>query len=76
MRKVHACMKRDWFTCHDCLNLTFKGFEPYCRRNERAINWNLRGFGCGEYATADEIRDPIWLRISGHGHTSLRRIMR
>lgn len=31
----------------------------------------LRGFGCGEYATADE-----WLRISRHGHTSLRRIMR
>ena len=48
MRKVHAFMKRDWFTCHDCLNLTFKGFEPYCRRNERTINWNLRGFGCGE----------------------------
>ena len=76
MRKVHVFMRRDWFTCHDCLNLTFKGFEPYCRRNERTINWNLRGFGCGEYATADEIRDPIWLRISGHGHTSLRRIMR
>lgn len=37
MRKVHAFMKRDWFTCHDCLNLTFKGFEPYCRRNERTI---------------------------------------
>lgn len=40
------------------------------------IHWNLKGFGCGEYATTDYVRDPIWLRISGHGHTSLRRIRR
>lgn len=72
--RIYAFMKRDWYTCHDCLSLTFRGYEPYCKKNERAIHWNTKRFGCGEFATADYVSDPVWMRISGHA--SLRRIVR
>ena len=50
MTAPHAFMRRDWFTCLDCLRSERRpDGELWCRLNDRRISWDPRGFGCGDY---------------------------
>jgi len=53
MSQPHAFQKRDFYTCHSCFNMTFKGFYPYCTANARIIRWDLHNYGCGNYGCSD-----------------------
>ena len=54
MSGIRAFMKRDWFTCDQCMSLEFHGFQPYCAYNKREIRWQLKQFGCGHFAENDK----------------------
>lgn len=54
MSGIHAFMKRDWFTCDQCENLAFHGIHPYCEHNKRYIHWQLKQYGCGQFAENDK----------------------
>lgn len=54
MSGIRAFMKRDWFTCDQCMSLEFHGFQPYCAQNMREIRWQLKQYGCGHFAENDK----------------------
>ncbi len=53
MTGIHAFMARDYYTCATCYYHSWKGMTPWCKRNDRAINWDMWGFGCGNYGASD-----------------------
>lgn len=54
MSKIHAFMRRRYFTCRTCGN----NDGGRCSCNGCIIRWNPCQFGCGHYCSGDEPDQP------------------
>ena len=52
--KPHAFQRRDDFTWAECFHIEADENGLRCNRNDRAIRYDPRRFGCGEFGVRDE----------------------
>lgn len=61
MSKIHAFMRRTWFTCFDCA--CSEPDHTYCEYNGCLIRWDPTAFGCGHYCTGFDEGKPRQMKL-------------
>ena len=61
MNRIHAFMRRTWFTCFTCGN---SGDDHrHCQANGCVIRWDPTAFGCGLYCAGDNQHEPRQMKL-------------